>query len=543
MASNTDVLMKNFDILKSRVNRFGVYGLIISLFTILMSTIIVAYQMTGTITFTSMLHAQDNNFALRMLNFLPFIFAFWGQYTGNDIAYRASAIIVEETDVLRAQTSEWKKKSLHDSTHDALTELPNRALFYDQLRQAILVATRENRRVSVLFMDIDKFKEINEGFGHGSGDAILKELAGRLQKLVEGAYPIARMGGDEFAILLTHDNSGEDAAVALAKRIHQDLESPFVLGESTFEVAISIGISLYPEHGAVVGTLVQQAEIAMSEAKKTQSDYTVYSSALSQENPRRVLLVSELRHAIDNDQLELHYQPKINMQTGAVVSAEVLARWTHPEHGSIPPGEFVPLAERGRLIKNLTQWVIRTALRDSDYWHNHGLNIGMAINISTRDLNDPELPELFTRLLAVHQVKPEWFTLEITEGTIMDDPVKALGILNRLRDMHFDLSIDDFGTGYSSLAYLSKLPIQEVKIDQTFVLGMSRNKDDSVIVGATIDLGHNLGLKVVAEGVEDKETWQLLKQRGCDIAQGYFMSPPLAKPRFEAWIKERKFSV
>ena len=540
MASSSDVLMKNFDVLKSRVNRFGVYGLIISLITIAMSTIIVAYQMTGSITITSLLYAQDHNFALRMLNFLPFIFAFWGQYTGNDIAYRASAIIVEETDDLRAQTTAWKKKSLHDSTHDSLTGLPNRALFYDQLRQSILVASRENRKVAVLFMDIDKFKEINEGFGHGTGDEILKELAVRLEELVREGHPVARMGGDEFAIQLTHDDLGDVSAIALAKRIHQNLESPFLMGESSIEVAVSIGISLYPEQGREVGALVQQAEIAMSAAKNNQCGHMVYSSVLSQENPRRVLLVSELRHAIDNDQLELHYQPKINMQTGAVMSAEVLVRWTHPEHGSIPPGEFVPLAERGRLIKSLTQWVIRRAIRDSENWHKNGLNIGMAINISTRDLNDPDLPELFTHLLAEHEVRPEWFTLEITESSIMADPAHALDILHKLSNMGFGLSIDDFGTGYSSLAYLSKLPVQEVKIDQTFVLGMTRNKDDSMIVGATVDLGHNLGLKVVAEGVEDKQTWQLLKQRGCDMAQGYYMSPPQGKTQFEKWISERR---
>lgn len=543
MASSTDVLMKNFEVLKSRVNRFGVYGLIISLITILMSTIIVAYQMTGAITLTSMLYAQDNNFALRMLNFLPFIFAFWGQYAGNDIAYRASAIIVEETDILRAETSELKKKSLHDSTHDTLTKLPNRSLFYDKLRQAILTASWENRKVAILFLDIDNFKEINEGFGHGTGDKILKELAVRLQELVQGGHPLARMGGNEFAILLTHDGSGDDAATALAKRIHQNLETPFLLGESSIEVAVSIGITLYPEQGTEVDTLVQQAEIAMSAAKKNQSGSVIYSLDLSEENPRRVLLVSELRHAIDHDQLELYYQPKISMQTGAMVSAEVLVRWTHPEYGSIPPGEFVGLAEQGRLINILTQWIIRTAIKDSEHWHKNGLNIGMAINISARDLNDPDLPNQIARILAEYEVKPEWFTLEITESSIMEDPVRAMGILNHLSGMHFSLSIDDFGTGYSSLAYLSKLPVREVKIDQTFVQGMARNRDDSVIVGATIDLGHNLGLKVVAEGVEDKQTWQLLKQRGCDIAQGYFMSPPLAKPRFEEWLKENKFKV
>jgi diguanylate cyclase (GGDEF)-like protein len=540
MPPSTDVLIKNFEVLKSRVNRFGIYGLIISLVTIVMSTIIVAYQMTGGISFTSLLYAQDNNFALRILNFLPFIFAFWGQYTGNDIAYRASAIIVEETDDLRAQTTEWKKKSLHDSTHDSLTELPNRALFYDLLRQAILVASRENSKVSVLFMDIDKFKEVNEGFGHGSGDIILKDLAGRLQALLAGRHPVARMGGDEFAIMM-RDVAAQDDAVELVRDIHQKLKSPFNLDGSSIEVGVSIGISMYPEHGTAVGTLVQQAEIAMSAAKTFQSGYAVYSSDLNQENPRRVTLVGELRRAIENDQLELHYQPKIDIRTGKVIAAEALVRWPHPEYGNISPGEFIPLAERSRLIQPLTQWVIRKAIKDAKDWHGKGIQIGIAINISTRDLNDPGLPELFTGLLADRDVKPDWFTLEITESSIMDDPVNALGVLNRLSGMHLGLSIDDFGTGYSSLAYLSKLPVQEVKIDQTFVMGMSRNKDDAVIVGATIDLGHNLGLKVVAEGVENEQTWQLLKQRGCDIAQGYFMSPPLAILQFEAWLADTRW--
>ena len=541
MASSSDALMKNFDVLKSRVNRFGIYGLSIALVTIFLSTIIVAYQMTGSVSLSSLLYAQDNNFALRILNFMPFVFAFWGQYTGTDIAYRASAIIVEETDDLRAQTTAWKKKSLHDSTHDALTGLPNRALFYDRLRQAILVASRENRKVAVLFMDIDKFKEVNEAFGHRTGDLILKELAQRLKDLSENADSVSRMGGDEFAILLLGGSSEQDA-MDLARHIQKDMEQPFILEQTSIETGVSIGISLYPEHSKVVGALVQLAEIAMSAAKKSHGGFEIYSPRLNQDNPRRVVLVGELRHAIDNDSLELHYQPKIDMRTGRAVSAEVLVRWTHPEHGKISPGEFVPLAERSRLIKSLTRWVIRTAMRDSENWHGNGLKIGMAINISARDLDDPELPDLFTSLLHTYQVNPEWFTLEITESSIMDDPIRALGILNTLSQMGFGLSIDDFGTGYSSLAYLSKLPVQEVKIDQTFVLGMSTNRDDALIVGSTIDLGHNLGLKVVAEGVEDETTWNLLKQRGCDIAQGYYMSPPLTGAQFNEWIRDTRWS-
>lgn len=542
MTSSNEMLTRNIEILKSRVNRYGIYGLVIALTTIAIASTIVSYQMTGEVSLDGFILAQDSNFALRILDFLPFIFTFWGQYTGTIMASQASAIIVEQTDALRTETTAWKKKSLHDATHDALTNIPNRALFYDQLRQAILVASREDKKIAILFLDLDGFKEINDTFGHRRGDFILQHLVSRLQSLVQSDDTIARIGGDEFAILLTGALTG-DVAINVAQRIQGVLKSPFILDDSAIEIGASIGISVFPNDGKDADVLVQRAEIAMYAAKRSQEGFATYLPELDQDNPRRLMLMSELRFAIDNDQLELNFQPKIDIRTRTITSVEALVRWTHPEHGRISPAEFIPLAERTRLIRPLTNWVITKAMRQSEKWHAHGLNIGTAINISTRDLSDPELPAIFTDCLSKFQVRPDWFTLEITESSIMDDPKHALDILNRLSDMQMNLSIDDFGTGYSSLAYLSKLPVQEIKIDQTFVFGMIENNNDALIVKSTIDLGHNLGLKVIAEGVENEETWNILEQMNCDIAQGYYMSPPLGKMELVSWLQDSRWGL
>lgn len=540
MVSSSEMMIRNIEVLKQRVNQYGIYGLIIALATIAIASSLVSYQMTGKINLDSFIAAQDSNIALRFLDFLPFVFAFWGQYVGTIMASQASTIIVEQTNELRTETTEWKRKSMHGATHDALTNIPNRALFYDQLRQLILVASREQKTIAVLFIDLDGFKEINDTFGKHSGDLILIHLVARLQRIVQSNDTIARMGGDEFALSLMGDRSENDA-VSIINQIHKILKSPFEISDSSIEIGTSIGLSLFPDNGEDADSLIQRAEVAMHVAKHTQDGYVAYSSDQDQDNPRRIMLMSELRYAIDNNQLELHYQPKIGMQTGKIISVEVLVRWKHSEHGHISPAEFIPLAERTRLMKPLTNWIITNSLHEYAKWQNSGLTIGMAINISARDLSDPEFPDKFAELLATYEVKPVSLTLEITESSVMDDPRRTLEVLNRLSDMHLSLSIDDFGTGYSSLAYLSKLPVKEIKIDQTFVMNMTENKNDALIVKSTIDLGHNLGLNVIAEGVEDKETWRMLEQMGCDIAQGYYMSPPLRKPELLKWLQESRW--
>jgi diguanylate cyclase (GGDEF)-like protein len=540
MLTNSDMLTRNIDVLKSTVNRYGLYGLTISLMTIMIATIIVSYQMTGQVTLDTLIQAQESNFALRILDLLPFMFAFWGQYNTTLMAYHASAIIMEETDDLREETTAWKKQSLHHTTHDNLTELPNRSLFYDLMREALHVASRDNKILLIFYINLVGFREINDVYGDTSGDLILKELTKRLQNLVHDNDIIARMGGDKFTLVLK-DVPTDKHINSEVQRIQKALELPFSLNRNNIDISVSIGISRYPEDGEVADVLLQRAELAMFAAKTTIKGYAVYSPDLNQENPCRVTLMGDLRRAIDNDQLELYYQPKIDMLRNEITSVEALVRWTHPEHGRVSPVEFVPLAERGRLIKPLTKWVATTAMRESARWHKRGLDIVIAINISARDLSDPELPDVFAGLLADYDVNPDWITLEITESSIMGDPRRALDVLNKLSEMHFRLSIDDFGTGYSSLAYLSKLPVQEIKIDQTFVMGMIENKNDALIVKATIDLGHNLGLKVTAEGVEDEEVWLLLKQMNCDIVQGYHFSPPLEKQDLYRWLQESRW--
>lgn len=512
-------------------------GLVIALLTIVTASLVASLQITGEITLEGILYARQHNFTLRILDFLPFAFAFWGQYTSTLMAYQASALIVEQTDDLRAETTAWKRKSLHDATHDILTGLPNRVLFYDRLRQELLVAGRENRRIAVLFIDLDGFKKINDAFGHDQGDLVLKEVTARLRRSGSGTQTVARMGGDEFAVLLT-ETATVDEAREWARGARRMLESPFTLSRGPAESSVSIGIAYFPDHGSDPDTLIQRSEAAMIAARGRHDGVAVYANELDADNPRRVTLLGDLRRAIEQDLLDLHYQPKVDLRTQEVVSVEALMRWSHPTFGRVSPGEFITLAEGSRLIRPLTQWSINRAARDLEQWQKDGLTLGMAINFSARTLDDPKLPDLLARPMSVLGENPERLTLEVTESSIMEDPRRTIEILRRLKAMKFRLSIDDFGTGYSSLAYLSKLPVSEMKIDKSFVMNMKQNKDDRTIVKATIDLGHNLGLCVVAEGVETADVLHLLKEDGCDIAQGYFISPPLANLDFLAWLRE-----
>jgi diguanylate cyclase (GGDEF)-like protein len=533
---------QNIEILKSGINQYSIYALSAALIIVLLSTIVVSYQMTGTVSLEGMARAQAGNFALRILDLMPFVFAVWGQYTGYLMAREANAIIVRETDDLRAETSEWKMRSLHDATHDSLTGLPNREFFYKKLRDALLVASRENKSLTILFLNMDRFKEINDAFGPKTGDYILQKLTEKMQRIIHGKDILARIGGDEFAFLLW-DLPSENIVIAIVKRIQEIMHTPILLADEKVEVSASVGVAVFPDHGSDADVLMQCSSIAMYSAKKLQKAYTFYSPELNQDNPRRIMLMSQLRHAIEDEGLELHYQPKLDLRTGQIIAVEALSRWKHQEYGYISPGEFIPLAERTRLIYPLTRWVIRTAIQQLHRWLDNGPVIGMSINISAYDLLDTDLPDTLSDLLADTDVDPQLLTLEITESSIMGDPKSAMEVLHRLHAMNLQLSVDDFGTGYSSLAYLSRLPVHEIKIDQTFVLGMRDNIHDTSIVKGTIDLGHNLGLEVTAEGVENDATLQMLKAMGCDIAQGNYISPPLLQDDFLEWIKDTSWTI
>ncbi len=414
----------------------------------------------------------------------------------------------------------------HQAHHDALTGLANRTLFHKRVHDAIVDARTSGALVAVMLMDLDRFKEINDTLGHHNGDELLQEVAVRLTETLRGSATVARLGGDEFAILLS--GIGEiDEAMKMADQILEALRRPFLLDQLSLDVGASIGLAFYPDHGGEADTLLQRADVAMYSAKASGEGMELYSPDRDQYSPRRLALVGDLRRAIDRAELVLHYQPKVDLRSGQVVGAEALVRWRHPKFGFLAPDEFIGIAEQTGLIHQLTTYVLRAGLQEVRAWHDRGLTIGIAINVSARNLVDSSLPEQIGALLAESKVPPSSLTLEIVETSIMADPTRTLVVLERLAEMGIRLSVDDFGTGYSSLSYLKRLPVNEVKIDKSFVMNMKEDPNDAAIVGSIVDLGNNLGLSVVAEGIEDPETVDRLVELGCAVGQGYYLGRPL----------------
>ena len=425
----------------------------------------------------------------------------------------------------------------HQALHDALTELPNRTLFRDRVGQAMVAARRDGSELAVMLIDLDRFKEINDTLGHHNGDLFLQQVGPRLRGALREVDSIARLGGDEFGILLPGVANDESASL-IAGKIRRALEQPFQLGELTLSIEASIGIALYPAHAADVDTLIQRADVAMYHAKEAHGGWEVYAEERDQYTPKRLAMLGELRHAIDAGQLVLHYQPEADLQTGSVNAVEALVRWNHPRHGLLYPDEFIPLAEHTGLIGPLTVYVLDAALRQCRQWKDAGLDLTVSVNLSARNLLDVELPEVIDHLLAELNLEPGSLRLELTENSIMADPKRAAEILERLREIGVGLAIDDFGAGYSSLAYLKRLPVDELKIDKSFVMNMSTDENDAVIVRSTVDLGRNLSLRVVAEGVETEEVWHALAGLGCHLAQGYFLTKPIPAEALTAWFRD-----
>ncbi len=429
----------------------------------------------------------------------------------------------------------------HQATHDLLTQLPNRALLHDHLEQAIKLAQREQTSVALLLLDINLFKEINDTLSHRNGDLLLQQVGPRIRRVLRESDLIARLGGDEFAVLLPGTDA-ERAAVA-AQKVLDVFQEPFALGEATVTVGTGIGVAVFPVHGDSADQIMQRADVAMYVAKEAGNEYFVYSAERDHYDPGRLTLMSDLRRAIDNQQLFLQYQPKVDINAGRTVGVEALLRWRHPERGLIPPDSFISLAEHAGLIKPLTLWVLTAALRQCRAWQDAGLPLPVAVNLSARSLQDPGLVDQVAAILHHADVSPQSLELEITESVIMADPERGLDILTRLNGMGVRLSVDDFGTGHSSLTYLRKLPVQSIKIDRSFVGPMVKSPDDAVIVRSIIELAHTLGFKVVAEGVETQETWDHLAQLGCNEAQGYYMSRPLAAEALSTWLAEAAWPV
>lgn len=423
------------------------------------------------------------------------------------------------------------------ANHDVLTSLPNRSVLYRTMNKA-LKERADGQKMALLLIDLDRFKEINDTLGHLAGDKVLKQLGQRLQSMLsETKGLVARLGGDEFAIFLSNMRNAQHAAI-LAHKILDSISLVFEVEGLRTEIGASIGVAICPDQAQDVSTMMRFADVAMYRAKTGLQGVAVYDSAFDPHSPKRLELMGALGRAIRENQLLLHFQPKIQLSSNKVYGFEALLRWNHPDLGFIPPNDFIPIAEHSNLIYPMTLWVLENGIRHCKQWLRQGFQISMAMNLSARNLLDDRIVLDLKRLLREYEVPGHLVELEITESTIMSDPSRAEAALARIHRLGVRLSVDDFGTGYSSLAYLKRLPVQALKIDSSFVRSMMNDEQDEIIVNSTIHLAHNLGLRVVAEGVETSTVYQKLVDLGCDEAQGFYMGRPLPAPEAERWLKE-----
>jgi diguanylate cyclase (GGDEF)-like protein len=424
----------------------------------------------------------------------------------------------------------------YEARHDALTDLPARRLFEEAVERALAIDDGQVR--AVMMLDLDRFKEVNDTLGHHAGDELLIEFSRRMSALLGEGDMLARLAGDEFAILSTCDRA-EDA-VAIAQACVAAGGRPVVLDGLEIVVTVSVGLALIDPSERDPLQPMRRADIAMYNAKWQRTGVEVYRDEIDRRTPARLSMLGDLRSAIDNDELIVMYQPKLELSTGDIVGAEALVRWNSPTRGMVQPAEFVRVAEDTGLIKDLTDLVLQHGISALRSFHDQGLELRLAVNLSTHDLFDSRLPARVCTHLEAYGIEASDVTLEITESSLLIDAPRTRATIDDLHDAGFRLAVDDFGTGYSSLSYLRRLPVQELKIDQSFVLGMLTESEDEVIVKSTIDLGHNLQLSVVAEGVEDDETLAALTAMGCDIAQGYGIAIPLTAPDFVTWVRQHR---
>ena len=463
-----------------------------------------------------------------------------GNYTERpDIKVKNEiADLADSFDHMSTEIASRESRIMDLAYRDTLTGLPNRTMFHDRLNQAIHTTQRVGKPLTIMLMDLDRFKYVNDSLGHHIGDLLLQEVAQRLLKsLPRKSDTVARLGGDEFVVLLPTDDI--DHAQKVARTLLAALEAPMMLEGQMLDMRGSIGLASAPLHGNDSATLLRCADIAMYQAKRNNSGYAEYDVSFDHNTLEHLSLMSELREAVEHNQLTLYYQPKVNLNHSSTHAVEALVRWIHPQRGFVPPDKFIPFAEQTGYIKAITAWVLNEGVAQCAEWSRKGLEVSISINISARDLLNVDLPTYFSGLLEQYGCQADKICLEITESAILDDPDRALDNLKRLEAIGCKLSVDDYGTGYSSLAYLKRLPVGELKIDRSFVMNMTNDPNDVVIVRSTIDLAHNLGLRVVAEGVETEEILNQLCLLGCDQAQGYLFSKPVPADDFYAWAESQ----
>ena len=450
--------------------------------------------------------------------------------TGSEEIYT----LISTFNEMRDQVNHRQMVLEFQAMHDALTGLPNRALLQDRLEQGIQLASRNKNTIALLLLDLDRFKEINDTLGHPVGDSVLRELSRRLEKFLRSSDTVARLGGDEFAII-TNYKDREQIDLFVEKIVHE-VEKVIVIDERQLYVGVSVGIATYPQHGEDADTLIRRADIAMYSAKRENKNHEFYDNDKDYHSAENLALLADLKSELKKpaDQIQLHFQPIIDIASSQVIGAEALIRWEHPTLGMMSADHIITMAEQTGLISDLTYWVLNESLHCYSEWKND--NIRVSVNLSAINLHDPELIPFLSKKLEEVNVNPEKLTLEITESAVMNDPIMAQKVLTELKDMGITLVIDDYGTGLSSLAYLKSLPVKCLKIDKSFVMEMRSNENDSIIIHSTIDMAHNLGLTVVAEGVENSETLESLRKLNCDYMQGFYVAAPMSSGNFMTWM-------
>lgn len=424
----------------------------------------------------------------------------------------------------------------HRASHDDLTGLPNRCYFTQSIDSFVSRHRGGNcERFAVLFMDIDRFKVVNDTLGHHYGDLVLKEVSHRLKAAMNESHSLVRMGGDEFALLVDNIN-GPLRLQMVSDKVIKVLSRPFVIEGHPMDVDVSVGIAVYPDHGTTSQQLIKCAELAMYKAKSLPNHLAHYDVGMETHSIDQLSILGDLRRAIDNDELMLLFHPQVDLRTRRICGVEALVRWPHPKLGLLTPDKFIPIAEQSGIIHLLDRWVLEEVFEVLADWHKSGIDIAVSANLSPKSLHDPQLIQRIMRAIHSKRFSPSMLQLEITESAVMADADKALAIMTRLSNAGVGFSIDDFGTGYSSLSYLKRLPANEIKIDKSFVVNMDKDENDAVIVRSTIDLAHNMGRHVVAEGVEDQDVLDLLVILGCDQVQGFFISRPLSRSMLKSWI-------
>lgn len=537
MQNVRSALEQNATLLKTKVSKYAWFGLGVSILTIIIASFAVSYQMTGVVSINGFIDAHKSNVALMILDLTPFLFMFWGQSVGSMMSYTASAMVIDQTEQLRMEKSNLESKVEHESSHDVLTQLPNRILFVQRLKRAISSMSGHEGKLAVVLVNINNFKEINTGLGSNNADKILQQFSMRLRCSVSDVVTLGRFSGDEFAILFPHLDSINEVK-EYVKKLQAALSIHFELDTFAIDVSARMGVSVYPDHGENQDFLLQLASIALYKAKVLEKKFVIFKKGMETEQPSRLVLMSELKRAIELEQLDIYFQPKINLIDGTIYSLEALLRWPHPDFGLINASKFVPIAERTGMVKSLTDHVLNMVFSQVAEWHTHGTNLNIAVNLSAVDLTDPKLPERVQSALERYNISPQKLTFEIIESFYSTDQICAIDVIHKLADMGVRISIDDFGTGYASFMYLSDIAVSEIKIDRSFISEMLENKKKASIVEAMIHLGRELDITVVAEGVETVEQLEQLRKMGCQVAQGFYFAKALPASEIQHLVNE-----